>query len=423
MLDGRSLEIISRFKESLLVNGGSKTSAPYSQDFANRSNKLISSPMSALLNDNVLTTKVVEYGGSHRLVLTNDAIERSNYRRKRKWRETYGDSVDIVDGSNDDSTTEGNGIVSNGNGYHKGNGEEEDEDEEEEEEEEEEGGELEVDNEEEQEYRKSANGFNVEDESGEESDFDAETDDINDSNPFKRLKLTEILAPLVHPSEIISHPAILKTYKLTIFNKLASELIELIEIEQVNLNWLNKLLQVLNGEDWFYLLEENLGLPTYDHGLNQFSDDDTSNGAVTEEGTKEDTKSKDLEESKPEESTAATTTATESVEGEVQDLPKRITRTAANAQEDKDEVSDPFFALPESLKTYESYQRQQMEDPSSDELTSIQEDLVNYLQVSIQRQHEYIKNLTQLRNGLVRTDRLKQDLYKWGKEMYEKKSN
>ena len=46
-------------------------------------------------------------------------------------------------------------------------------------------------------------------------------------------------------------------------------MIDLIEIEQTNLNWLNKLLQVLNGEDWFYLLEENLGLKDYDHGLDE----------------------------------------------------------------------------------------------------------------------------------------------------------
>ena len=54
------------------------------------------------------------------------------------------------------------------------------------------------------------------------------------------------------------------------------ELIETIELEQNNSNWLNKLLQVLNGEDWFFLLEENLGLLKYDHGLNDESSNNTT---------------------------------------------------------------------------------------------------------------------------------------------------
>ena len=57
--------------------------------------------------------------------------------------------------------------------------------------------------------------------------------------------------------------------------------------------------------------------------------------------------------------------------------------------------------MPTALKRYETYQ-QNLE--SSDPL---KEELINYLQVSIQRQHEYIKNLILLRNGLVRADRLK----------------
>ncbi|EMG48322.1 RXT2 Transcriptional regulatory protein RXT2 [Candida maltosa Xu316] len=206
----------------------------------------------------------------------------------------------------------------------------------------------------------------------EELGYDETNEEVH---PLKKSKIVELLAPLNHPSEIISHPAISKTYKSQTLSKLASELIELIEVEQNNLNWLNKLLQVLNGEDWFYLLEENLGLKEYDHGL------DEDKKKLIEEKSKQDKPVKD------------------------------------EFEDEEENNADPFFALPTALKRYETYQQ------SLETTDPLKEDLVNYLQVSIQRQHEYIKNLTSLRNGLVRADRLKKDLYKWGKEMHDKKSS
>ncbi|ODV66276.1 hypothetical protein HYPBUDRAFT_167274 [Hyphopichia burtonii NRRL Y-1933] len=205
----------------------------------------------------------------------------------------------------------------------------------------------------------------------------SESESEIDENPLKDLKLAEILTPLSHPLEIISHPAILKIFKSNTYNKLSKELIDLIEIEQNNLNWLNKLLQVLNGEDWFYLLEDQLGLNQYDHGLTDEKIDEI-------------------------------------------DPNKRITRNDDSSTDSNSQ--DPFFALPKTLKTYESHQNQSIDD-ENDDLSNIKEDLINYLQVGIQRQHEYIKTLSQIRNGLVKVDRYRQDLFKWGKEMHDKKSS
>lgn len=416
MLDERSLEIISKFKQSLV-------SAPGKADinglFANRGSKSIAAPTLALLHSHILTPKIVEYEGSKRLVLTNDSIERSNYKRKREWRKTYGDPAEVrkrirqkeeqeqfqlgeADEDEQDEGQQAYNDINNSNSSRnqiaiaKENGHRGDDDE------------AEADYDQEQ-----GEDFSEPDS---DEDFDSETSDT-EAHPFSRINLTEILTPLTHPSEIISHPAILKTYNLQVFRKLASELIELIELEQENLNWLNKLLQVLNGEDWFYLLEENLGLPKYDHGLNQVSDDETPNTSVV---------SKDDDSSKEKAAASETTTEKEEASSSVTEsgednLPKRITRTAAT-QEEKEKDIDPFFAVPEALKTYEAYQTQQLEDNSSTE-EIIKEELVNYLQVSIQRQQEYIKNLTQLRNGIVRSDRLKGDLFKWGKEMHDKRSS
>lgn len=276
-------------------------------------------------NPSALNAKVVEYDGRTQVVLINDDIEKRNIREKRKWKDYYGVNGSVIDEHAD-------------------------------------------------------------------SDENSLSDDeylSDSSHPFKKIRVAEILAPLYHPSELVSHPAILKTFRLPIYSKLASDLIELIEVEQNTLNWMNKMLQVLNNEDWFYLLEENMGIEEYDHGLD-------------EENLKNKNKDKDNE--------------ALSSEGEYDH--QTITRNKSNG--DKETV-DPFFSLPETLKRYERLQNN-FDNEQDDEFAKLKEELVNYLQVSIQRQHEYIKNLSQIRNGLVKADRIKQDLHKWGKEMYDKKS-
>lgn len=344
-LDSHSLEVISRFKQAVL----SKTLPRRSHSLAtpNRGNKL------AAVSESTFHPKVVDYDGTSHLVLSNDAVERSNHRNKRKWSEFYGPEK-------------------------RSRRVEEDEEE----------------------------GDREEYEDNEENDdSDEDGESSEPESPFGNFQLAEILAPLSHPSEIVSHAAILKTYKLNVLGRLARELIDLIEVEQANLNWLNKLLQVLNGEDWFYLLEENLGLDSYDHGL------------VQEDGREEVPSQAPAQEKEPKQEEPE----------EAQDEYKRITRTSnsrlAPLLEDV-KVTDPFFALPETLRRYEAHQKQYSgEEPNPDELALVQEDLVNYLQVSIQRQHEYIKNLSTIRNGIVKVDRYKQDLHKWGKEMHDKKSS
>lgn len=237
--------------------------------------------------------------------------------------------------------------------------------------------------------------------SSDEEENSSEEDE--EEHPIKKFRLVELLSPLIHPSEVVYHPAISKTYQLQTLAKLASELIDIIEVEQNNLNYLQKLLSVLNGEDWFYLLEENMGLKAYDHGLNEESGEHL-------EQNNEKTPSSDARPKAEEEKESESTN-------------KRITRTLA--QHDHETlgviVSDPFFALPETLKVFEENEKKAGEE-TSDNFRAIQEDLTNYLQVSLQRQQEYIKNLTHIRNGIVKTDRFKLDIYKWGKEMYEKKS-
>ncbi|KAF6069929.1 RXT2-like, N-terminal family protein [Candida albicans] len=296
MLDSFSLEVISRFKEALSAQKLDTDRNSKTLNEENESlpvyNRGLKLSKTIQPSFNTLRSKVTEYGGKKYSVLSNESIEIDNLHNKRKWNEIYGDN--------------------------KQDQNEDDED--------------------------------------DEEDDELEYDEDKEEHPLKKSRIIELLSPLNHPSEIISHPAISKTYKSQTLSKLA----------------------MLNGEDWFYLLEENLGLKDYDHGL----DEDKKKKIEEKENNNKDNTV---------------------VEDEFED--------------EEENKADPFFALPTALKRYETYQ-QNLE--SSDPL---KEELINYLQVSIQRQHEYIKNLLSLRNGLVRADRLKSDLYKWGKEMYEKKSS
>lgn len=353
MLDGHSLGVISRFRQSLLTktlpNELSSLSVP------NRGNKLDQEAA----GEKALTPAVVENNGSNRLVLTNKSIEEATLRRKRRWNERYGDEMS-----------------------------------------------------ESSEYEET-----------EESDLSNDEGESDEDNLLEQIKLTEILAPLNHPSEIVSHPAILKTYTLPIYGKLATEIIETIETEQKNLNWLNRLLQVLNGEDWFYLLEENLGLLSYDHGLNEDNKRQNNLASKTRQDNTSPTKAVgDFSQNNDVEKESSSDEC-HKAEQPVSDERKRITRktTLSQQEEESKEIEDPFFALPDTLARYLAHQNQVVDD-SSDELDILQEYLVNCLQVSIQRQQEYIKNLSGIRNGLVRAEILKEKLFKWGDEMYNKKS-
>ncbi|CAK9441124.1 uncharacterized protein LODBEIA_P49930 [Lodderomyces beijingensis] len=340
MIDTKSLEIISKFKEALSSKQprkenessiakdtnfeGSQTLPQY-----NRGLKLLSQQPSL----DSLNSILVEYDGEVYTVLTNESLEKSNRRSKRKWRDFYS-SAGQCDGPKAKAKAKADPNREEG---------EDEEDEEEEDEEED----------------------------------DEEEDRIH---PLKQARIVELLSPINHPSELITHPAISKTYKSQTLSKLAMELIEQIETEQNNLNWFNKLLQISNGEDWFYLLEEHMGLREYDHGL---------------------------EEKKTVEKSA-----------DASDKEVVLKEIDEYADEDEDKA-DPFFALPRAVKRYEAFQ----ESLEAKNDNSVKEELVNYLQVSIQRQHEYIENLIQLRNGLVRADRLKSDLRKWAKEMHDRKSS
>lgn len=381
MLDSTSIDIISRFKEAVLSRSlqvPEHLNSPRLK--SNRGNKLD-------VEKEGLRSRVVEYDGKDHLVFVDSDLQRLTLRNKRKWKdfydpdrnsdlrrsalETIAQILDSDDDEDEDDESDDNELATD----------------------------------------PKSNGNTA----GATNSGDVLKD--NNENPLATIKLSDILAPIEHPSEIISHPAISRTFKLTVFHRLGMDLIELIEVEQDTLNWLNKLLQVLNGEDWYYLLEENLGLKSYDHGL----DDDRKKRIYDEDG-KGGNSTINISESTVSSSNGKNDDSTSNIQ--VTTLKSELVVTSTT---DGVDVTDPFFALPDTLQKFEAHQADIIPDTgdlreNNEKLYLLQEDLINYLQVSIQRQHEYVKNLIELRKGLVRADRLRHDLYKWGKEMHDKKS-
>lgn len=295
MLDSKSIDVISRFKQNLLLKNVKHKEV--NSFFTNRGNKLDLLPLTF---DN-LKTKIVEYSGLNHLVLTNETIERSNYKNKYGWKKFNKITDDI---------------------------------------------------------------FTFDEE--EEEDC---TDFSDEENPLKTIKFTEILAPLSYPIEIVTHQSILKIFNLQIFNNLAIDLIVLIETEQKNLNKINKLLLILNGEDYFYYLDDNFN-QNNKNSLNLDSDDNENHIKST---LSQDEMSENLE-------------------------------------------IDTFFELPKTLKKSEINFNKKF----NDEFLTLKKSLIKYLLASKQRHNEYINNLIQIRNSLIRADRLKNNLLKWGEKLYNK---
>ena len=166
------------------------------------------------------------------------------------------------------------------------------------------------------------------------------------------------MKPITAPEEISNRESISRTYQSKVLRHFTSQSIEIIEKEQDTVMKLSSLLDFLLGEDEKDLLEAGLELPDYDHNL-------TPNKA----------------------------------QGEI-DLDKRITRKSVSQE------NDPFFALPQFKF-----------DPNQGLPAQEAEEARQLSQVALQRTQEFIRSLTQVRNGLSRAQYLKEKIYAWAREM------
>ncbi|CCH45977.1 Transcriptional regulatory protein [Wickerhamomyces ciferrii] len=200
-----------------------------------------------------------------------------------------------------------------------------------------------------------------------------------DDDPYHQIDIEKILAPISHPSDIVTRSSLSRTYNSDVLKKLAQQAIETIEREQNNVIQLSKLLDTLLGEDCGPLLEAQLLLPEYNHNLTSINQ---------EEETPEQTQQQQQQQLENQE------------EPQIDILDKRITRRQSTQE------TDPFFALPQ-LKFDSNFGLNPEDAEEARQLS----------QISLQRSEELIRNLTTLRNGLVRAETLKSKILQWSKEI------
>ena len=209
-----------------------------------------------------------------------------------------------------------------------------------------------------------------------EAAYDESEEEEEEENPYNSIKLNELLAPVSHPSQLPSHAAISQTYKSNSINILAARALEVITEEQKRAIQLSKLMSVFLGDDPSYILSERLNLPAYNL-------DDEEN----EEKEQDEVKNEGLVNGNGKENGEA--------DGHVRRI---ITRNQAIIESSV----DPFFEAPQ-IKIDRDFGVPREESDQTRQL----------VQIAQQRSEEFIRCMTSVREGLLRAQRRKRQVYKW----------
>ncbi|KAH3667792.1 hypothetical protein WICMUC_005192 [Wickerhamomyces mucosus] len=189
---------------------------------------------------------------------------------------------------------------------------------------------------------------------------------------YQQIDIENILAPISDPTQLVTRDSISRTYKSEILKRLAQQSVEIIEKEQNFVIKLSSLLDLFLGESSNQILEDDLQLPPYEplEISNELSNKNSVSSGITEQNE------------------------------ENVDLSKRVTR-----RQSVQEV-DPFFALPNFKVDYNVGLDPKIADTAR-----------QITQIAVQRNEEYIRNLSKLGNSLMRAQTLKEKLLDWAKEM------
>ncbi|ANB16030.1 Rxt2p [Sugiyamaella lignohabitans] len=228
-------------------------------------------------------------------------------------------------------------------------------------------------------------------ENTEEEDEDEE--DIEDS-PYDDIKLDDLLAPIESPEQIVTHPAISRTYTSNTLKYMSMRALDIINQEQEHVVKLAKLMSAFLGDDPSYLLADKLNLPQYNETGEEEDEfvrfegsrNGSVNGGAGNTGTS---------------AGIASTSSNGLVKTEDPSLAdKRITRTQSTME------IDPFFALPQINI-----------DQNFGILPENAEETRQLTQIAQQRMEEFIRCMTNVRSGLLRADRYRNKVYLWCQQM------
>lgn len=217
--------------------------------------------------------------------------------------------------------------------------------------------------------------------------------DEDEESPYDEIKLETLLAPITNPSQVTTHPALRQTYTSSILANLAERTLDIICEEQKYVVKLAKLMSVFLGDDPSYLMAENLHLPELP--------DDPPQRANSSAPTTNTTNNNDN----------TVPSSTNNVgNGTVGDQPddesaQQSGRRMVTRQQAHNEM-DPFFAPPEIQV-----------DGTLGISHEHAEETRQLTQIVQQRMEEFIRNMTSIRSGILRADRIRNQVYAWCREV------
>lgn len=225
------------------------------------------------------------------------------------------------------------------------------------------------------------------------------------------VNVRELLTPISSLSDICKRQVVKRTFDNTILKDLSLHCILMIEKEQNSVTKYAKLLDVFLGDYPTPLYEKNLNLKEYDHSLT-LKEEDLEDGSQLEVIREHDennrrNKSKEIQVNM---FTRKIPTHTYdmllSEENETNDIPD------SNSLIGEDD--DPFFAvptpaLPESFKSL-------LPETASPHVLEEVENARQLVQIALQRNQEFIRNLQKIRGFLVKCNRIRERIQGWSRE-------
>ena len=257
--------------------------------------------------------------------------------------------------------------------------------------------------------------------------YEGYEEDLNSLVDFK-----ELLTPIASLGDIVKRPPVFRTFNNKILQNLSLQMVLMVEKEQNSVIRFSRMLEVLLGDYPKPLLEETLKLKDYDHNLVLPTEEQESRTGeeVTnkpqqveeEEGDKQEKREQDGKNEKDStDKDRAVNPTTDNSGNDNLDSTNR-SNTSEGEEEikqeednnDSESEGDPFFALPgiermDGLKLL-------FNDITSPEVVEQMEITRQMVQIGLQRNQEFIRNLQKARNIMDRANRVRERILAWSKE-------
>ena len=268
------------------------------------------------------------------------------------------------------------------------------------------------------------NDYNDGNDSDASDKYEGYEEDLNSLVDFK-----ELLTPIASLGDIVKRPPVFRTFNNKILQNLSLQMVLMVEKEQDSVIRFSRMLEVLLGDYPKPLLEETLKLRDYDHNLvlpteeqeNRTDEEVTNKPQQMEEegGDKQEKREQDGKNEK--DSTDKDRAVNPTTDSSGDDSTNR-SNTSEGEEEikqeednnDNESEGDPFFALPgiermDGLKLL-------FNDITSPEVVEQMEITRQMVQIGLQRNQEFIRNLQKARNIMDRANRVRERILAWSKE-------